>query len=270
MLRTLINNHLSRHINDQKSVAVLSSGGMDSLSVVLSCIDLGITPTLYTFYLKSFPSPDLHSSREISRIFNLPIREIEIDDSDINILIKDVHYIIQTYGVKKKTAIQCIHPFLYVAPVVQEDVVLTGLCADDLYGTSRSMAKHRSDWDTFQSLRMGRVTNPTASAYTYIKSVFEAAGKQFVAPYKNSQELIQYMTRQTYKEMNSPKQKTPAYIAYKEEIDRFELYRRNENLQCGSRIREWHDSLLTTHLNPNQAKTVVSVYNRIYNKIVTD
>lgn len=89
--------------------------------------------------------------------------------------------------------------FLYVAPEIKEDVVLTRLCADALYGTPRSMAKQRLDWDTFQSIRMGRVSNQSASVYAYIKSVFEAAGKQFVVPYKDCDELIKYMTGLTYK-----------------------------------------------------------------------
>ena len=38
---------------DNEEVALLFSGGMDSLSLLLSCLDVGITPHLYTFKLKN-------------------------------------------------------------------------------------------------------------------------------------------------------------------------------------------------------------------------
>ena len=66
--------------------------------------------------------------------------------------------------------------------------------------------------------------------------------------------------------MNSPKQKNITYVSYQSEIDRFKLYRRNENLQCASRIREYHDSLLKTELNIGNNKIVTPIYRNIYNK----
>lgn len=264
MLRKLINNCLEGMIVNRESVAVLCSGGMDSLSVILSCLDLNIKPTLYTFYLKSFPSPDLFSSRKIAETFGLSLVEVVIEDADVNQLIKDVAHIIERFNVKKKTAIQCIYPFLYVAPKVKEDVVITGLCADDLYGTPRSMAKHQSSWDVFQGIRQSKVDDPKSSAYQYIKELFEVEGKQFVAPYKESKAITEYMQGLTFKEMHSPKQKMPAYLPYQDEIEKHELYRRNSNLQCGSMVREWHDKLMKTKLNPNNAKTIVTVYNAMH------
>ena len=40
-------------------VGLLLSGGLDSLSVLLSCLDIGIEPTCYTFYLEGNESEDL-------------------------------------------------------------------------------------------------------------------------------------------------------------------------------------------------------------------
>jgi asparagine synthetase B (glutamine-hydrolysing) len=261
MLRSIITNHLKDKIEFPDSVAVLCSGGMDSLSVILSCLDLGISPTLYTFYLKSFPSKDLESSQYISKLFNLKLTEIAIYDNNLDILQQDVLNIIKRFDVKKKTAIQCIYPFLYVAPAVEEKVILTGLCADDLYGTPRSMAKHASNIEFFNELRNGKVQNPNASSYLQIKTLFESYGKQFIAPYKESEPLIGFLSSMSYREMNSPKQKLPAYQAYEKELTTHQLYRRNSNLQCGSMIREWHDKLLLSEHNTIGANTIIALYN---------
>jgi hypothetical protein len=40
-------------------------------------------------------------------------------------------------------------------------------------------------------------------------------------------------------------------------------YRRNSPLQVNSGLREWHDDLLDSPLNPDGARRVVAVYNRI-------
>ncbi|MFJ8528450.1 asparagine synthase-related protein [Bacillus sp. NPDC094106] len=271
MLKQYINQCLEERIYDKNSVALLFSGGMDSLSLLLSCLESGIRPTLYTFYLKSYTSSDIECSRKIADIFDLQLIEIPIEDTSVTQLEADVRLIIKTFDVKKKTAIQCIYPFLYVTPAIKETFALTGLCADDLYGTPRSMAKHAKDMERFDEIRDKRIYDDSASSYKQIKQLLKMYDKEMVAPYKESDMLIQYLRSMTYKEMNSPKQKIPAYLSYQKEIEYYELYRRNENLQCSSRIREWHDSLLATSLNlNNQFKTIVSLYNHLHKEIHGD
>lgn len=258
-----MNEYLQEKIMDKESVAILCSGGMDSLSLVLSSMELGIKPVLYTFYLKSYESPDLYSSRNIASLFQLPLVEVAIDDRDVTKLQKDVVYMMKTFKVKKKTAIQCIYPFLYVAPLIKEKVVLSGLCADDLYGTPRSMAKHRNDPATFSALREARILNPSASSYKEIKELLERHDKQFMAPYKECEKLVNYFRTHMYKDMHSPKQKWLTYRDYQAEIETYDLFRLNSNLQCGSRIREWHEELMKTEWNKG-FKTIVALYNDVY------
>lgn len=263
MLRKSINQELEKRVTNKNSVAVLFSGGMDSLSLALSCLDVGIQPTLYTFSLKSYESPDLISSRQIASLLQLPLVEVMIDDTDVAKLQEDVLFIMNLFQTKRKTAIQCIYPFLYVAPVIKEEFVLTGLCADDIYGTPRSIAKHRNT-EKFDEIRHNRHNDPQSSAYKHLKLWFEMLNKTFVAPYKESEPLTSYLLGLSYKELHSPKQKYPMYKDYQDELEQHQLYRLNSNLQVGSRVREWHDELMNTSWNTGEFKTIVGLYNHVF------
>ena len=242
-MRKIIDDFLEEKIRDKNSVAILFSGGLDSLSLLLSCLDIGIKPVLYTFFLESYESSDIKSSRNIAKIFGLKLIEIPFN----------------TY---KKSAVQCVHPFLYAEKLIKEKYVLSGLCADDLYGTSKHMSILSKNYEEFQRKRLDIISDETSSGYRYIKSIFH--NKIFIAPYKECRKLIDYFMSLDYKSMNSPKQKYVTYSAYRNVIDRYKLYRRNENLQCASKIREYHDSLLKTDLNTNNYKIVTPIYRNLY------
>ncbi|WP_323731922.1 asparagine synthase-related protein [Clostridium sp.] len=270
MLKNMINKYLLEQDIRTEKVALLFSSGMDSLSILLSCLEVGIKPRLYTFYLDNHVSDDVNRSREVAKILNLDLTEIKIDTHVVN-LESDIELIIKTFKTQRKTAIQCIHPFLYVIPKVREKYILTGLCADDLYGTARSMAKLGNDYKKFDETRLKRLKDETASSYCYIKRIAEEQDKILLVPYKENQEIISYMLGLNYKEMNSPKQKNIMYEDYKDILEEYKLYRRNSNLQCDSKIREWHDTLLQDKtINSKNNKSIVAIYNKIYKEVFGD
>jgi len=265
MIRQLINSFINEKIEDKNDVAILFSGGLDSLSILYSCLDLSIQPILYTFYLDSYVSEDIISSRRIATNLDLKLNEIVISTKNVDDLIHDVKYVIKKYNVFLKTQVQCIYPFLYVIPYIKEKYILSGLCADDLYGSSRSMGKLRNNIDQYNKIRQQKIDNIHTSSYFEIKSMVEEYNKIFIAPYKEDVKIIEYFMKQADKEMNHPKQKMLTYLDYKKEIDDLKLYRRNQNLQCVSKIREWHDELLKTSLNTKNYKMVSPIYKNIYN-----
>lgn len=268
-MRKLINKKIEKY-KDQK-VALLFSGGMDSLCVLLSCLEVGIKPHLYTFKLKSYDSEDYFSAVRISNIFNLELTVIEIEDNDTNKLIEDIKFIIKKFKVKKKTTIQCIYPFLYVVDKIEEKVILSGLSGDILHGTMRKMQMlGRVDEGAFNSMRLEYLNNEELDNYCYIKQIFTEQDIKFVDVYRYNKDLIDFFMSKRFKELNSPKQKNVAYESYKKEIDEYDLYRRPTSLQCNSKIREWHDTLLNTSENINNNKRVTAIYNRYYKEIWGD
>lgn len=261
-MRRIINNYLQPY--SEQEVALLFSGGLDSLSILFSCLDLGIKPHLYTFKLDGYDSEDYLVSKRIAKELNLELTEVVVPH-DTTQLVLDVFNIIKTYRVKKKTQVQCIHPFLYIVENIKEPIVLTGLCADDLYGSARKMQEiGRKDDTIFYQKRLEKHLDATASSYKFIKELFTSHNKTFIAPYKDSKDLSEFILNKDLKELHSPKQKNIMYIAYKEELDRYSLYRRNSNLQINSHLREFHDNLLLTDLNTKNYKSVTGVYNTIY------
>lgn len=260
-LKGLMNKYISENINVDK-VGLLFSCGMDSLSILFSMLENDIKPTLYTFRTDTYFSEDFKRSKDLADKLDLKFVEI-IVPTDCKTIERDVRYIVRKFKVKKKTQIQCIHPFLYIDKS-DEDVFVSGLCADDLYGTSRKMAILGKDDEEFSKARKVIHDNEEASSYKFIKGMFEEEGTLLLCPYKEDCDISSYILSKAYDELNKPKQKMIMYTAYKDYLDRYDLYRRNSGLQCNSMLREAHDKLLNTSLNTANSKSIVAIYNQIY------
>lgn len=267
MIRKYINTYISKNIN-KRSVAILFSGGVDSQTILFSCLDLKIKPTLYTFCLDNYTSEDMIYTRNIAKIFNLKLYEILIKTDDKESVEKEIKDIMARFKTSRKTKIQCIYPILKMLPYIKEDIILSGLCADDLYGSSRSVAKHYKDKNEFYNKRYLNDKDINSSSYFQIKTLIEDEGKKFIAPYKECEELRKYLLSKNFYELHKPKQKQVAIDDYPE-ILQFNLYRRNSNLQCNSKVRDWQDKLF---LNDNiyGYKNISGIYNRMYLECISD
>lgn len=266
-MREIMNNELS--VYKGKEIGLLFSGGMDSLCILLSCLDVGIKPHLYTFKLAHYDSEDYLTSKRISEIFDLELTTVVIDDTDVGKLRKDVEYIIKRFNTKRKIRIQCIYPFLYVVPQVKEKIILTGLTGDTLQGTSnrKMFVAGRHNHEEFQRMRWEELSDLEDGSFAQVNELFKEKGIELVDYYRFSKGLIEYMMPMNFLELNRPKEKMIMYTAFKDEIDKYKLYRRGSSYQCNSRIREWHDKLLETDLNVNNNVSVVAIYNRMYKMI---
>lgn len=263
-LRELIKQHFQKEIQNMNDVALLFSGGTDSLTCLFSLLDMGIKPKLYSFHLEGVIHKDIEVSQKVAQYYyDLDHVIIEIK-KDIDQLQKDVKYIIKTFNVTRKTNVQCTYPFLYVLPYIKEKYVVSGLCADDLYGTAKSVIiKCSKDKSKFDETRRKIFNNPYSSAYQPIKELIENIhNKKFVTPYR-SPEIIEYFMRFSWEELNKPKQKQIALDAFNDYFSKQKIYRKNSNFQVGSGIREWHNELLNTELNKNNRKRVDEIYKDI-------
>ena len=123
MLKKLIKKHIENTIPKNEKVAVMFSGGLDSLSVLLSALELGYEVKLYTFHLKGVISKDLETARKVSKHYKLELHEVEISDN-LDLLIDDLKYLIKTHDLKKKTQFQVMHPMKHLCEAIKEDYVL--------------------------------------------------------------------------------------------------------------------------------------------------
>ena len=259
MLKKLLKQYIVDNV-PQEEVAILFSGGLDSLSILLTLLDLGYKPTLYTFYLEGLISKDLELSRRISQHHNVPLVEVEIK-KDIELMVSQSKALIKKYGLTKKTQIQVMHPLSNVFPLIKEDYVFTGIGADTLYGSARKFKKLIHDEQAFYNARVEAIRKPESASYIYIKNAIEEMGKVCVSPYKQSEDIINYFLQLPVSEIRYGKQKKQTYEAFKQEIDELSLYRRNSSMQVNSGIREFHDELLKSEYNTGNYKSVVGIYN---------
>lgn len=260
MLKQLLKKNIKEAIQDEKNIALLFSGGTDSLTCLFSMLEINIKPTLYTFFLEGFPNKDVEYSEKVASYYNLKHIVIEIP-YNVKMLEEDVSYITTNLPVDRKTNVQCAFPFLYVIPKISEEVIVSGLCADDLYGTSKSVAiKASKDKEIFDAIREKAYINLNSSAYLPIKVLIENKyKKKLIAPYK-SKEIYDYFMSFSWGELNKPKQKQIAIDSFSNYYENQIIYRKNSNLQVESKIREYHDEIINGKLNKNNRKRVDEIY----------
>ena len=89
---------MAKEVPDNE-VAVLLSGGVDSLSVAFTAHRLGKKVHAYTFHLKDNPTYDSDKAQEASKIFGWKIDVIEVP---VHNLEKDFFTLLNKYHCKKK------------------------------------------------------------------------------------------------------------------------------------------------------------------------
>ena len=71
MINKLIQENLEKNI-PEKDVAILLSGGVDSLSVAFACQNIGKNITAYSFKIKDVDNYDFNMAKEVSKILLIP------------------------------------------------------------------------------------------------------------------------------------------------------------------------------------------------------
>ena len=138
----MIDNLIIEQIEQQtidKNVAVLLSGGVDSLSVAFAAHRMGKKVTAYTFHLQDQPSYDATKAAEVAKLMGWDCNIIVVPTHNLQ---NDFQRLVKEVRCKKKTHFECCFPFLYVYPEIQEDVVLSGWAADGYYGISKKAMIH--------------------------------------------------------------------------------------------------------------------------------
>jgi len=127
----------------------------------------------------------------------------------------------------------------HLMKAVKEEVIITGLQADTLYGSSRRMAIDCSKMTAanFADHRMNLLKDDNQEGLAQMRRLAAAFGKQLVAPYADAK-VRRFLLNFSWDQLNKPWQKMPAVVGFRKEFDRVAIYRRNDNMQCGSGIRE--------------------------------
>ena len=248
MIDKLIEQDILEQTSDRK-VAVLLSGGVDSLSVAFAANRLGKDITAYTFHLKDQPSYDADKAVEVSKKFGWNYKVVEVPTENLE---EDFLRLAKDIKCKKKTHFECCFPFLYVYPQIKEQAVISGWAADGYYGISKKAILHYTKGKTkekFDEFRDNYFDYYNQAGYLWHERIARDNGKQFITPYL-SYKIREYFYSKDWYELNEPFQKHNVVNAF-DEFKKFK-FKKHINLQLGAGIDKRFETLLNnSKINPN-------------------
>lgn len=221
-------------------VAVLMSGGVDSLTCAFSAMRLGKTVNSYTIMVDGNESPDSIASDIAAKEFgwNHKLINVPIDN-----LKEDFITLIKKYNCKSKTQLECSYPFLYLFPHVKEKHVLTGICADSLYGMSKQACIHyKHTKEKFDEYRHMYHNKENPAGVNQLVQFSEEIGANLVSPYYTD-DVFNWALQYEWEYFHKPFQKAPIINSYPE-FDRLPKKRRHSPLQLTAGIPAVMESLL--------------------------
>jgi asparagine synthetase B (glutamine-hydrolysing) len=263
MMRKLLKQSISELIGNCKKIGLHFSGGTDSLCMLFSCLDLGVKPTLYTYYLKGNVSEDLQMARDVKSAFSVPLVEVPCP-ANMEYLERDVKYLLKQYDIKGSVNLQCCWGQLHLRCVVGEKLILNGSGVDGLYGVYKHMLMKgiRKDKRLFDIEREKYHNDPYADGIRYCEEMYIEYGIRVVFPYM-SNAIYNYLTNLSWDEMNKPCYKYIIVKDYEEYFKQHEIYRKRGSQNLVSGIKQFHEKLLSRKINKNKRTRLLDLYRDI-------
>tara|TARA_B100000029_G_scaffold425501_1_gene433943 strand:+ start:11026 stop:11871 length:846 start_codon:yes stop_codon:yes gene_type:complete len=254
----IITNIVDQEAPDQ-TVAVLMSGGTDSLTVAAAAHRLNKKLNCYTFRVDGKDSDDSIYAEKACKHFGWNFKLIDVPVNNIE---NDFFTLIKKYECKKKTHVECTFPFLYVYPHIKEKYILTGWAADGYYGVSKRANIHfKHTKELMNKFRQGYFGKLDETTQKFIPGnpvgikqqmlLAKSVDSILVAPYVDKK-VWDWMIQYDWDFFNKPYQKAPLFDAFPELL---EIKRRNHlNLQLAAGIPNYFEKLLDNKK--------INVYNR--------
>lgn len=214
-LLNLLSNAAAKSSRDRE-VALLLSGGLDSLSVGLALQDAGKIVHAYTFCLEGQPSQDLkkaiaHADRFGWQLTIIRVPADQIADDFVRLAVEQ--------GCRKKVQFEVTYPLLYILPRIEESEVLTAWNADNYYGNDREIVLQmarlarggatkdelRAEFDKQRRQFFEHDIHDTQSPRTWRYALRLAAqhGKRLLDPYLD-QGVFEYLMQFDHQQLSPP------------------------------------------------------------------
>lgn len=234
-LRTLLNQVVSETL-PQEPVALLFSGGTDSLSILWTLLDLKAQVTCYTFHLSYFISDDARASRMACNYWKIPQIMVNEDNREKEDQLQDIICTIHSF---RKTHVEVMYGYYFLMQAVKENHVYSGIQADSLYGSNKNGAIRmgKKSAEEFTRYRQDLVSNPDQEGLKQAGMVADHFHRTLHTPYSDPR-IRDFFYQYNWKELNQPKQKMPAILSFEKEFRELPIYRHDDNFQCGSHLRE--------------------------------
>lgn len=261
MARLRVREALIREIKKVKParVAVLLSGGIDSLAVALAAMHAGKRVSTYTVALEGRESTDLKSARRRSEIFRWPHTTVRLplDLESLKAGLRDA----RDFGAVLKTDYECSWPIMLAMDAVEEPAILTGHFADAPYALTKHAMIHYVRKGKLDEMREFAWRNRhDMDQWSILSGYAKHIGKTIHRPFC-SLAFYKMFKGTTWDEINRPRQKQPILDAFPASFARVKV-RNHTNLQLGdSGIAKHFEILLGSDWDVRGAKTVTTIYN---------
>lgn len=254
MIDKLLENEI-RQASSSDKVAVLLSGGVDSISVAFAAQRLGKRIHAYSFCLDTHESYDYAKAKEISQICDWEFTGVKVPTNN---LVQDFHRLVEL-DCRKKTHFECVYPFLYVYPEIEETEVLSGWAADGYYGISKKAMIHfKHTQELFDKFRDDYFAPDMCAGYKWHKKVADMHSKKFITPYLTDS-VKHFFYSMSWNDLNRPYQKHHIRDAF----DEFKLIgkvKNHLNLQINGGIIPLFETLIDNKdINFKNRKRVMDI-----------
>lgn len=236
-------------------MAVCLSGGVDSLTLAFAAQDLGLNITAYTFRIDDRDTRDYIAARAACAMSGWSFVSCDVPSANLE---NDFPVLAEEFLCKKKTQFECTWPFLYVFPLVQERVVVSGVTADIHYGLSKSaMIHHVHSKQAFDAYRHKRFGQANPSGVRQLRMLSDRYNKILSTPYMDA-EVFDYFVQFDWREINTPQQKYLVVSDFAEHFRKFGV-RKHSNFQLVAKVPMYFERLLGTALNIKGRKRVMDM-----------
>jgi asparagine synthetase B (glutamine-hydrolysing) len=238
---------------------------MDSSALVLSAIDAGKQPIIFSFTLEDRESSDFKGAKRLAQHFGLEFIPVLLP-IDTETICNDVVLLIRTHGARRKTAIECLWPYLYILRSLQArnlKTLATGNSADGHFALSKKAVVRyevRKSKTQFQLFRHDFYANPESSQIGFLNRIFTKAQMQIHTPWFEP-EVFALFEGTAWHEVNKPREKEAARRDYPE-LDSLNILRYSPLQMGDSGIATTIGEAVRKRYTPS-AKSVVSAYNLI-------
>ena len=236
---TLLETSCSKYL--YSTVGILLSGGVDSLSIAFALDNIGKTIHAYSFRLDRHDNYDNEKAKLACDVFDWKHTECIVDTSNLE---KDFITLAKTFECRKKTHFECVYPFMYVYPYVEQKAVFTGWGADGYYGVSKkAMMHYKEPKKLFDEFRLDYHLPDNTAGLKWHNKIAEFHGKKHYYPYMDKPIMDFFYSKDWY-ELNKPKQKNHVREVYKEQFDKLGRILPHRNLQLESGVDKVFEELL--------------------------
>mgnify|MGYP001361925363 CR=1 FL=1 len=269
MIKDLLIDHIKNNVPDNE-IALLLSGGIDSVTVGIASELVGKRVHAYSFYLDGSPSYDFVKAAEVAHKRNWNFTPIVVPTDN---LVKDFHRLIK-HGCRKKVHVECVFPFLYVYPEIEEKYVLTGWAADGYFSPSKKgMMRYASYQRKRNYVKYCKEHNQKRLNWNEFRTAYldgDCAGlkehtnlatkhdKVHITPYLDA-DVRKLLMSKSYKELNTPKQKHFIRRDFTE-LKKFGTIRPHQNLHLNAGVDKLFETLLNNaEINFKNRKRMMDV-----------